>query len=238
MTSETIRRSFLAISAGTAAAITFGTGWQTISAQEVADRLATQIEENVRQAISAVNAPPDAADATKLESLAVTAEWKELWPDDKQGEATRSVKSKVWNAPIQAALAEYGAVYLPKHDTPYYIDAPIVLRSGQRLPADRDAEIRLVPGTNTCMVRNERLVNGSDRPLPANRKPDTQILIEGGVWCTRSRPANRNPTGMCRVGQPRGRWSFLATAWFCSATCREWWCAISPCGNRGPTLCN
>jgi polygalacturonase len=85
---------------------------------------------------------------------------------------------------MQAALAKHGAVFLPNRDKPYYINDPIVLKSGQRLSADSKTEIRLVPNTSTCMVRNEHPIDGSDRPLPADAKPDTQILIEGGIWTT------------------------------------------------------
>ena len=79
--------------------------------------------------------------------------------------------------------SQIGAVS-PKRNEPYYINDPIVLKSGQRLYADREAEIRLVPGTNTCMVRNESLISGQSEPIPADVKPDTQITIEGGIWTT------------------------------------------------------
>lgn len=100
------------------------------------------------------------------------------------GETSRSVEAKIWNAPIQAALAKHGAVFLPKRDQPYYIDNPIILKSGQKLVADREAEIRLVPNASTCMVRNENIINGQDAPIPNDAKPDTHILIEGGIWTT------------------------------------------------------
>ena len=74
--------------------------------------------------------------------------------------------------------------FCPNADEPYYINDPIVLKSGQWLCADREAEIRLVPGSNTCMVRNESLVSGQSGPIPADAKPDTQIIIEGGIWTT------------------------------------------------------
>ena len=50
--------------------------------------------------------------------------------------------------------------------------------------ADRDAEIRLVPGTDTCMVRNAHLVSGQDAPIPDDTQPDRQIAVEGGIWTT------------------------------------------------------
>jgi hypothetical protein len=49
-------------------------------------------------------------------------------------------------------------VHLAKCDQPYYLDASIILKSDQKLSADPTAEIRLKPGSNTCMVRNEHIV--------------------------------------------------------------------------------
>ena len=59
------------------------------------------------------------------------------------------VAGEVWNAAIQAALDKSGGVILPKQDKPYYLDGPIVLKSGQFLIADPDAEIRLKLGENS-----------------------------------------------------------------------------------------
>ena len=148
-----------------------------------ADQLAGQIETRVRQAISAARPSRQAASVVRFERLAVTASWTEVWPGA-GGETTREVTARLWNAPIRAALTRHGAVFLPKRSEPYYINDPIVLKSGQWLCADREAEIRLVPGSNTCMVRNESLLSGQSGPIPADAKPDTQITIEGGIWTT------------------------------------------------------
>ncbi len=148
-----------------------------------ADELAGQIETRVRQAISADRLSGQEASVSQFEQLAVTASWTEVWPGA-SGEATREVKARLWNAPIRAALDKHGAAFLPKRNEPYYINDPIVLKSGQRLCADRETEIRLVPGSNTCMVRNESLLSGQSGPIPADAKPDTQIIIEGGIWTT------------------------------------------------------
>ncbi len=113
-----------------------------------ADQLARQIETRVRRAISTARPSRQEASVVQFERLAVTASWTEVWPGA-GGETTREVKAKLWNAPIRAALAEHGAAFLPKRNEPYYINDPIVLKSGQRLGADREAEIRLVPGANT-----------------------------------------------------------------------------------------
>jgi hypothetical protein len=162
-----------------------------------ADPLAEEIRDRVeRSAQALISPPPESCSVLDFEPLAVTASWTELWPDSGGGEVARVVTAKIWNAPIQAALAKHGAVFLPKRDEPYYISDPIVLKSGQRLGADRETEIRLVPNTNTCMVRNEHLVSGQDRPIPADAVPDTGILIEGGVWTTlATSPTQSNGNG-------------------------------------------
>ena len=148
-----------------------------------ADQLAGQIETRVRRAIGAAGPPRQEASVVRFEQFAVTASWTEVWPGA-GGETTREVTARLWNDSIRMALAEHGAVFLPKRDEPYYVSDPIVLKSGQWLCADREAEIRLVPGSNTCMVRNESLVSGQSGPIPADAKPDTQITIEGGIWTT------------------------------------------------------
>lgn len=117
-------------------------------------------------------------------SLAHASVWTEIWPDAEGKALTRKVQGNIWNEAIQAALDKDNAVHLPKRDQPYYLDGPIILKSGQKLTADPDAEIRLKPGSNTCMVRNEHMVGFADQPVPADTKPDTSITIEGGIWTT------------------------------------------------------
>lgn len=73
---------------------------------------------------------------------------------------------------------------IPAQAEPYYLDRPIVLKSGQCLFADPEAEIRLKPGTSTCMLRNEHVVGYQNGPVPESLQPDADTLIEGGVWTT------------------------------------------------------
>ena len=171
-----MRRSTASLILGTVVLAATTSVWSDTDANQ----LAGQIETRVRQAISAARPLEREASVVQFERFAVTASWTEIWPGA-SGETTREVKSRLWNEPIRAALARHGAAFLPKRNEPYYINAPIVLKSGQRLCADREAEIRLVPGANTCMVRNESLVSGQSEPIPADVKPDTQITIEGGI---------------------------------------------------------
>lgn len=146
----------------------------------------------------AAAASPGAAQAVPtplnvFRPLVRTATWVEKWPGrDGQLEA-RQVTGELWTEAIQAALDRHGSVRIPARDRPYYLDAPIVLRSGQSLYADPAAEIRLKPGTGTCMVRNERLAGSANAPVPAGLEPDTDLLVEGGIWTTlATAPAETN----------------------------------------------
>jgi hypothetical protein len=123
-----------------------------------------------------------AADVESSQTHAST--WTESWPDAQGQALPREVQGEIWNEAIQAALNKDNAVHLPKRDVPYYLDGPIILKSGQKLTADPDAEIRLKPGSNTCMVRNEHIVGFADQPVPEDTKPDTEITIAGGIWTT------------------------------------------------------
>lgn len=116
--------------------------------------------------------------------LVRTESWTEKWPDASGKIETRSVTSEVWTQAMQATLDAQGTLHIPAQAKPYYLDGPLVLKSGQKLSADPDAEIRLKPGSNTCMVRNEHMVGFADQPVPEDTKPDTSITIEGGIWTT------------------------------------------------------
>jgi len=146
--------------------------------------LAEEIEQRVQQSLLTLRADEAPANVLEFEALAKPASWTELWPDGQGGEEQRAITARVWTAAMQACLDQHGSVFLPGSAEPYYLDGPVVMKSGQRLLADRGAEIRLKPGTSTCMVRNEHLTGGRDQVLPADLQPDTDIQIEGGVWTT------------------------------------------------------
>ena len=116
--------------------------------------------------------------------LVRTEKWTEKWPDATGKMETRTVTAEVWTAAMQAALDECKFLHIPARDQPYYIDAPLVLKSRFKLSADPKAEIRLNPGINTCMVRNEHVVTLNTTPVPAGQPLDTDIIIEGGIWTT------------------------------------------------------
>lgn len=143
------------------------------------------LAESIRLRVSAATeqlVPPPAVPARA--ELVRTASWTEVWPDAAGKPEARVVTGEIWTAAIQATLDEHRSVFLPARSTPYYLDAPLVLRSGYRLLADPHAEIRLRPGINTCMVRNEHIAGFQDRPVPAELQPDRDILVQGGTWTT------------------------------------------------------
>ncbi len=127
---------------------------------------------------------PETADVTRYGKKVRTAAWTELWPGEDGKPEKRAVAGAIWNDAIDAALATAGGAVLPKREQPYYLDRPIMLKSGQFLIADPAAEIRLKPGINTCMVRNEHIVGFRQGPVPPDVVPDTEILIKGGIWTT------------------------------------------------------
>jgi hypothetical protein len=121
---------------------------------------------------------------SKWQHLVRTETWTEKWPDASGNIDTRTITAEVWTQAMQAALDTQGALHIPAREKPYYLDGPIVLKSSQKLTADVTAEMRLQPGINTCMVRNEHLVGFADQKVPADTNPDTDITIEGGIWTT------------------------------------------------------
>ena len=113
-----------------------------------------------------------------------TETWTEQWPDKAGKPQTITVTAELWTAAFQAELDAKGSLHIPAREKPYYLDGPIVLKSGQKLTADPTAEIRLKPGSNTCLVRNEHVVAMNTKPVPADLPLDTDITIEGGIWTT------------------------------------------------------
>ena len=123
-------------------------------------------------------------EAGDFASLVRPGQWTEQWLDGHGQAETKQVQGEIWNDAIQAALTQSGAVHLPKREAPYYLDGPIILKSGQKLLADALTEIRLKPNTNTCMARNEHLVGFANGLVPDDLKADEDIEISGGIWTT------------------------------------------------------
>jgi hypothetical protein len=127
-----------------------------------------------------------AADASlgAVRHLVRSETWIEKWPEVSGSLESRVVTAEVWTAAFQAELDRAGTLHIPAREQPYYLDGPVVLRSGQKLIAEAKAEIRLKPGTNTCMVRNEHVATLNTKPVPADQTLDTDITIDGGLWTT------------------------------------------------------
>jgi len=137
--------------------------------------------------------------------LVRTETWTEFWLDSNGNAQRRDVTGEIWTDAFQMALDERKLVSIPAREQPYYLDGPLVLRSGDSIKADPDAEIRLVPGTNTCMVRNENIVGFADQAVPRGLQPDTDIVVEGGIWttlATSKKEANGNLRGRSAKGNP------------------------------------
>jgi hypothetical protein len=113
-----------------------------------------------------------------------TETWTETWPNKDGQLQTMEVTAELWTEAFQADLDAEGQLHIPAREKPYYLDGPLVMKSGQKLTADAKAEIRLKPGSNTCMVRNENIVGFADQPVPEDTQPDSDITIEGGIWTT------------------------------------------------------
>ncbi len=87
---------------------------------------------------------------------------------------------EIWTRALQAAINEHEVVYIPKKDTPYYIDASITVPSNRRIVADAEAVIRLSEGTDVLAVRNTMTKDGTHEKITGERNEN--ITIEGGVW--------------------------------------------------------
>ena len=141
---------------------------------------------------------------SEFESLVPKESWNEQWPDASGKVEIRKVTAEDWTQAMQASLDAQGTLPIPARAQPYYLDGPLVLKSGQKLSADPTAEIRLKPDSNTCMVRNEHVVTLNTKPVPADQLLDTDITIEGGVWSTLANAAslNGNRLGLSAKADP------------------------------------
>ena len=134
--------------------------------------------------LSGLNAAPASVKLEDYRSHVRTETWTEQWPAADGTLQPREITAEVWTAAFQAALKEHGKVYVPARAEPYYLDGPVVLKSGDTFKADKNTELRLKPGSNTCMVRNANLIGFASTPVPEDTRPDRNITIEGGIWTT------------------------------------------------------
>lgn len=87
---------------------------------------------------------------------------------------------KIWTEAFCRALNEYAEIYIPAGK--YYIDRSLIVPSDTRILADEHAEIILIKGAKTLLLRNENVIDGSYRRIPADAPCDENISVCGGVW--------------------------------------------------------
>jgi hypothetical protein len=152
-----------------------------------ADTLAQEIEREVKRVTAGALALCEKSHSERNlpdADLVRTDVWKERWPDAAGVIQTHTVTGELWTAAIQKTIDRANTVYIPARKQPYYLDNPIVLKSGQSLVAATNAVFRLQPNVITCMIRNEHVVGSTNGKIPADVAYDHNIVIEGGVWTT------------------------------------------------------
>ncbi len=87
---------------------------------------------------------------------------------------------KIWSDAFSFALKNYEKIIIPEGR--YYIDRSLVVSSTTQIIADEKAEIILVKGTKTLLLRNESVIDGSNEKIPPTAPVDLSISVCGGVW--------------------------------------------------------
>ena len=87
----------------------------------------------------------------------------------------------IWTEALEKALREHSVVRIPVSPAPYLIDRTVLIPSDRHIIADPEAVIRLAPGTEVLLLRNEHTVDGTHLPI-RNMERDRNITIEGGIW--------------------------------------------------------
>lgn len=87
---------------------------------------------------------------------------------------------KIWSEAFSFALKNYDKIIIPVGK--YYTDKSFVVPSNREIIADKNAEIILIKGVKSLLLRNENVIEGSDRPIPRTAVKDENISITGGIW--------------------------------------------------------
>ena len=87
---------------------------------------------------------------------------------------------KIWTEALSEALKGYREVRIPSGK--YYVDRSLIIGSDTKIIADENAEIILVKGTKTLLIRNESVIDGSYAAIADGAPFDRNITIIGGVW--------------------------------------------------------
>ena len=95
--------------------------------------------------------------------------------------ATKTYKDgKIWSEALSFALKNYDKIIIPVGK--YYTDKSFVVPSNREIIADKNAEIILIKGVKSLLLRNENVIDGSDKPIPRTAVKDENISITGGIW--------------------------------------------------------
>lgn len=86
----------------------------------------------------------------------------------------------IWSDAFNEAFKYGGEIYIPQGV--YYIDKPLIIKSNTAIIADEKAEIILIKGVKTLLLRNENVIDGSDVKIADDAPVDRDIAICGGVW--------------------------------------------------------
>ena len=87
---------------------------------------------------------------------------------------------KIWSEAFSFALKNYEKITISAGK--YYIDKSLVVPSNREITADENAEIILIKGVKSLLLRNENVIDGSDKPIPKTAIKDENISIIGGIW--------------------------------------------------------
>ena len=87
---------------------------------------------------------------------------------------------KIWSEACSFALKNYDKIIIPVGK--YYTDKSFVVPSNREIIADNNAEIILIKGVKSLLLRNENVIDGSDGPIPRTAVKDENISITGGIW--------------------------------------------------------
>ena len=112
----------------------------------------------------------DRIDVSEYQNLCRRDRWKEF-----RDGAVKEINGVIWTDAIQTALEKHKHVWIPFQENEIYIDAPLILDSGNSLSVHPKTKICLKPGVNTCMLRNRHMEGG---------KRDDRISVSGGIWTT------------------------------------------------------
>ena len=86
----------------------------------------------------------------------------------------------IWTEALQTALREHNHVIIPPAEELYWIDDTVTIPSDRHIEAE-GATIRLTPGCEVLMLRNEHTEDGTHAPISTAER-DHNISIRGGRW--------------------------------------------------------